>query len=71
MVINTDVQRRIGLEACEALTMCFAGGDEFQGRNIASQLCRMVDYMLPYQQDHLSTHEAEKVLLEENKNKAS
>ena len=71
MVINTDVQRRIGLEACEALTQCFAGGDEYQGRNIATQLCRMVDFMLPYQQDQLSTHEADKVILEENPNKAT
>jgi hypothetical protein len=71
MIINTDVQRRIGLEACEALTMCFAGGDEYQGRNIATQLCRMVDFMLPYQQDQLSTFEADKVVLEENENKAT
>lgn len=71
MIIDVNVQRRIGQEACEALTQCFAGGDEYQGRNIASQLCRMVDFMLPYQQDQLSTHEADKVILEENKNKAT
>jgi hypothetical protein len=51
--------------------MCFAGGDEYQGRNIATQLCRMVDFMLPYQQDQLSTFEADKVVLEENENKAT
>lgn len=71
MVINNDVLRRIGLEACEALTMCFAGGDEYQGRNIATQLCRMADFMLPYQQDQLSTFEADKEVLAENPNKAN
>jgi len=53
------------LEACEAIT-AITGADAQTMRQVAEQLCKITDYMLPYKRNDMYDAESKRIIAEEN-----
>ena len=53
------------LEACEAIT-AITGADPQTMRQVAEQLCKITDYMLPYKKSDMDKAQSERIIAEDN-----
>ena len=53
------------LEACEAIT-AITGADAQTMRQVAEQLCKITDYMLPYKKSDMDDAQSERITAEKN-----
>jgi len=53
------------LEACEAIT-AITGADASTMRQVAEQLCKITEYMLPYKKSDMDTAQSERITAEAN-----
>jgi hypothetical protein len=53
------------LEACEAIT-AITGADASTMRQVAEQLCKITEYMLPYKKSDMDTAQSERITAEKN-----